>query len=183
MFHPDTQFLIDRWAELARAPHVRGGIPARAGVAPEDFGARLPRTFLIRGSGPGSVLRLAGSWLEALHDRKLAGSPFLDLWCETSPALVVPALAQAVREARPVVVVAHLGPEAIPVEVVFAPLRDGEERPDLYIGLVAPAASLVLAPGESRRLAARVTIGVGQHGRPELRLVARDAEPTAASAR
>ncbi len=183
MFHPDTQFLIDRWADLARAPKVRGGIPARAGIAPEDFGARLPRTFLIRGAGPRSMLRLAGSWLEALHDRRLAGSPFLDLWCEASPALVVPALNQAIREARPVVVVAHLGPAAVQAEIALTPLRDADDRAELFLGLVATASTLSLAKGESRRLSARVTIGVGEHGRPDLRVVGRDFAATAASGR
>ena len=183
MFHPDTQFLIDRWVELARGASVRGGIPARTGFAPEVLGARLARTFLVRGSGSGSTLRLAGSWIESLHHRKLAGAPFLDLWCEASPPLVLPALTHAIREARPVVIISHLGPDAIQTEVTVAPLRSGDGRPDLFLGLASPATNPSLAQGEPRRLTARVTTGAGQQGRPDLRLVEPHAQPKAASAR
>src|SRR5690606_35964710 len=171
MFHPDTQFLIDRWSELARSRDVRGGVPARERFTPESLGARLPRAFLLQGAGAEARLRLAGGWLEALHGRPLAGRAFLDLWCEASPVLVAPAVSQAVREGRPVVIVAQLGPRPTPVEVVVAPLRGRDGQADLLLRLVAPAGEAGLGRDESRQLAARVTIGVGNVGRPDLRLV------------
>ena len=170
MFHPDTQFLVDRWVDLARRPDVRGGLPARASLRPEALGSRLPRAFLLTGAGQDARFRLSGSWLEALQDRALGGARFLDIWCASSPPLVVPALAQAVREARPVVIVAH-GPEAAAVEVVVAPLRDADGRPDVFMGLVAPATALRGSGGEAPRLAARLTVAVGTRGRPALCVV------------
>ncbi|MFP5296591.1 MAG: PAS domain-containing protein [Alphaproteobacteria bacterium] len=170
MFHPDTQFLIDRWVDLARQPEVRGGLPPRSKLRPEVLGSRLPRTFLLEGTGPDTTFRLSGSWLEALQDRALGGARFLDIWCAASPALVVPALAQAVREARPIVIVAH-GPQATPVEVTVAPLRGAEGRPGMFLGLIAPASATRSVTGHAQRLAARLTVAVGDRGRPALCVV------------
>lgn len=170
MFHPDTQFFIDRWVELARQAGVRGGLPDRAALAPEVFGSRLPRTFLLDGAGTDARFRLCGSWLEVLQDRALGGARFLDIWCAASPLLVVPALGQAVREARPIVIVAH-GPQATPVEVTVAPLRGAEGRPGMFLGLIAPASAQRGVTGETPRLAARLTVAVGDRGRPALCVV------------
>lgn len=170
MFQPDTQFFIDRWVELARKAGVRGGLPDRTALMPEVFGSRLPRTFLLDGGGTDARFRLCGSWLEALQDRALGGARFLDIWCAASPALVVPALGQAVREARPIVIVAH-GPQATPVEVTVAPLRGPEGLPGMFLGLIAPGSVPRSVAGEMHRLAARVTVAVGNRGRPPLCVV------------
>jgi hypothetical protein len=182
MFHPDTQFLIDRWSELARESGVRGGIPARARLRPEILGARLCRTFIIEGTGPSARFRLAGSWLEAFRDRPMAGRPFLDLWCETSTDLVVPALTQAIREARPVVIVSQSDPEGRHSEVALAPLSGSGPQPDLFIGLVSVTGAELSTRGP-HRLSARLTIGAGEPGRPDLRLIASGGASIAASGR
>ncbi len=172
MFHPDTRCLIDCWTALAREPSVRGGLPRRSDFAPERLGEALARAFLLTNSEPAAVVRLCGSWLEAEHGRPLAGSRFLDLWCESSAALVVPALARAVREARPVVVIGHLGDPMAPAEVVFAPLRGADDRADTLLGLLATAGRPDTTPG-GRLLSARVTVGAGQQGRPALTVIDR----------
>ncbi len=170
MFHPDTQFLIDSWLDLARPSDVRGGVPARSSLRPELLGARLSRIFLLEGGGSDATFRLSGGWLEALRERPLGGVPFGDLWTDGSTTLVVPALAQSLREARPVVIVGHRGPETAAVEVSVAPLRSRDGRSDLFLGLVAPAAGLDPGAGD-RRLTARLTIAVGDRGRPALSLI------------
>lgn len=172
MFHPDTQFLIDRWTVLARAPGVRAGVPARAAFAPESLAARLPRTFLIERVGEDPVLRLAGSWIEAFHGEPLKNRSLLDLWRTASRPLVSAALAQTVREARPVVIAALAGSISAPMEIALAPLRSASGRPDMVLGLYVPAPSLALAVDEPRLLTARVSIGVGDPGRAALALAA-----------
>lgn len=170
MFHPDTQFLIDFWLGLARRPDVRGGLPARSALEPEVLGARLPRAFILEGAGPEARFRLAGSWLETFRDGPLAGAGFAEVWCDASSMLVAPALAQSLREARPVVIFAQQGEEAQAVEVSVAPLRESGGRAALFIGLVAPAARPEAA-NTAGRLTARLTIAVGDRGRPALSLV------------
>lgn len=171
MFHPDTQFLIDFWIDLARRPEARGGVPARSGLEPEVLGARLQRAFILDAAGPDATFRLAGSWLEALRERPLGGAGFGELWCDASATLVIPALAQSLREARPVVIVAQHGAQARSVEVCVVPLRRTDGRAGLFFGLVAPAPRLDVASTGPRRLTARLTIAVGDRGRPALSLV------------
>jgi hypothetical protein len=174
MFHPDTQFLIDRWTALSQAEGVRAGVPARADLAPEVLAARLPRTFLAERSGEDARLRLTGSWIESFHGEALAVSSLLNLWRTASRPLVSVALAQTFREARPVVIVALAGSVSAPIEVTFTPLRSSSGQPDLVLGLYAPASGFALAVDESRLLTARVSIGVGNPGRPALSLAAID---------
>lgn len=172
MFHPDTQFLIDRWTALSRAPGVRAGLPARAAFAPETLGARLPRAFLAERQGEDAVLRLAGTWVESFHGEPLKDHALLTLWRSDSRPLVSAAVAQGVREGRPVVIVALAGAMGAPIEIVLAPLRDASDQPSLILGLYAPAPGLALAVDESRLLTARVSIGVGDPGRAALSLAA-----------
>lgn len=171
MFHPDTQFLIDRWLELARRPAVRGGVPPRSNFAPEVLGAGLQRAFLLQGSSPDARFRLCGSWLEGLQDRALGGTRFMDVWCDSSTVLVASALAQSAREARPVVIVAQRGAQAAPVEVALAPLRDADGRSTLLLGLVAPGGAIDAAADRVEWLTARLTVAAGDRGRPALSLV------------
>lgn len=172
MFHPDTQFLIDHWTGLARAGAVRGGIPSRIALRPEAFGRRLPRVFLADRRDGRTVLTLAGTKLETVWRRPLAGQDLTDLWTPGSADLVEQAVAQAVREARPVVVAAMTDAEpALALEMVIAPLRGISDRPDRMLGLFAPASAL--APGaEAPRLIARLAVAAGPPGRPALSLAA-----------
>ncbi len=173
MFHPDTQLLIDHWTGLARATDVRGGIPDRAGLRPEALGRRLPRAFVADWQDGQAVLRLAGTALELFYRRPLAGESLATLWRPASNDLIADALAQSIREARPVVVVGLApGDPAVPVEMVVAPLRGPTGRPDQLLGLFAPAAALTPISQGAVLLTARVAVAAGEPGRPPLSLAA-----------
>ena len=172
MFHPDTQFLIDHWTTLSRRPESRGGIPVRAALEPDVLGLRLPRIFMAQRSGEDAVVRLAGSWIEGFHGEGLKGRPLLSLWRTASRPLVSTALLQAVREGRPVVIVALAGSVTAQIEIALLPLRGPSGRPDRLLGLYAPAATLTLVTDEPRLLTARVSIGVGDAARAPLSLAA-----------
>lgn len=172
MFHPDTQFLIDHWMSLSRRPESRAGIPRRAAVEPDALGLRLPRAFVAHRRGDDAVIRLAGSWIEGFHGEALKDQSLLSLWRAASRPLVSTALSQAIREGRPVVIVALAGQIAAQLEITLAPLRGPSGRPDRLLGLYAPAATLTLAADEPRLLTARVSIGVGAPARAPLSLAA-----------
>ena len=172
MFHPDTQFLIDHWTSLSRRPESRGGIPPRAVVEPDALGLRLPRALVAHRKGEDAVIRLAGSWIEGFHGEALKDHSLLALWRAASRPLVSTALSQAVREGRPVVIVALAGAVAAQIEVTLLPLRGPSGRPDRLLGLYAPSATLTLAADEPRLLTARVCIGVGEPARAPLSLAA-----------
>lgn len=172
VFQPDTQFLIEQWTGMARSPGVRAGVPARADLEPERLAARLPRAFLLERHGDEAVFRLAGSWLESFHGESLKGTPFLDLWRTASRPLVAAGVAQTFREARPVAIVALAGSLEAPIEVLLTPLRGASAQPDLVLGLYAPAGGFIMPVDASRLLTARVTVGVGEPGRPALTLAA-----------
>lgn len=174
MFHPDTQFLIDHWTNLSRRAESRGGIPARAALQPDVLGLRLPRTFMAERSRDDAVVRLAGGWIEGFHGEALKGRSLLSLWRTPSRPLVSTALLQAVREGRPVVIVALAGSLSAQIEIALLPLRGPSGRPDRLLGLYAPAATLTLATDEPRLLTARVSIGVGDAVRAPLSLAAVD---------
>ncbi|CAN7243670.1 PAS domain-containing protein [Brevundimonas sp. LjRoot202] len=172
MFHPDTQFLIDHWTALSRRSVSRGGIPDRAALEPDALGLRLPRTFMAQRCRDDAVVRLAGGWIEGFHGESLKGQSLLSLWRTASRPLVSTALLQAVREGRPVVIVALAGSLTAQIEVALLPLRGPSGRPDRLLGLYAPAATLTLAADEPRLLTARVSIGVGDAARAPLSLAA-----------
>ena len=172
MFHPDTQFLIDHWSGLSQGEAVRAGIPERTALAPHVLGLRLPRAFVAERTPDDAVIRLGGSWIEALHDAPLKDIPFLSLWRTASRPLVFAALTQIVREARPVVISALAGAAPGAIEIVLVPMRGPTGEPDRILGLYAPVATLTLAADESRLLTARVSIGAGEPARAPLSLAA-----------
>lgn len=172
MFHPDTQFLIDHWTRLSASEGARAGVPSRAGFHPDALGLRLPRAFIADRIGEGGVLRLSGGWIEAFHAQALKDRPFSCVWVEDSHALVRAAAVQAVREARPVVVVAVAGAGATPLEIALVPLRGSSGEVDRVAGLYAPSGSLSFAAHDCRLLTARVSIGVGPVARAPLALAA-----------
>jgi len=172
MFHPDTHFLIDHWTGLSRRADARAGIPPRAAVEPAALGLRLPRVLMVERPGDEAVVRLAGGWIEDFHGQWLKDRPLATLWRPASRAQVGAALTQAVREARPVVVVALAGQAEAQIEITLVPLRGPSGEPDRILGLYAPAATLTLARDESRLLTARVSIGVGEPARAPLSLAA-----------
>jgi len=172
MFHPDTQFLIDHWSGLSAAEGARAGVPLRADFQPDTLGLRLPRAFIADRIGEGGVLRLSGSWIEAFHDQSLTDRPFTCVWVPDSHALVRAAAVQAVREARPVVIVAVAGVHAATLEIALVPLRGSSGQVNRVAGLYAPSGSLSFAAQDSRLLTARVSIGVGPAARAPLALAA-----------
>lgn len=172
MFHPDTQFLIDQWTGLSRNSSTRAGIPDRAKFAPDALGLRLPRVLMAERTADDAVIRLGGSWIEALHDAPLSGVGLLSLWRSASRPLVAAALNQTVREARPVVISALAGTVSAAIEVVLVPMRGPTGEPDRILGLYAPSGTLSLAADEPRLLTARVSIGVGEAARAPLSLAA-----------
>lgn len=172
MFHPDTQFLIDHWTGLSQRADARGGIPARAALEPDLLGLRLPRIFMIERPGDEAVVRLAGGWIEDFHGAWLKDRPLLSLWRTASRPLVAAAMKQAVREARPVIVVAQAGDAAAQIEIALLPLRGASGEPDRILGLYAPVSTLTLATDEPRLLTARLSIGVGETARAPLSLAA-----------
>ena len=174
MFHPDTQFLIDHWTGLSRRPSVRAGIPDRAAIEPDMLGLRLPRAFIAGRTGEDAVIRLAGTWIESFHGEPLRDRALLSVWRTASRPLVVAALTQTVREARPVVIAAVAGFVSAQIEVALVPLRGPSGAVDRILGLYAPMATLSLGKDEPRLLTARVSIGVGEAARPALALAALD---------
>ncbi len=172
MFHPDTQFLIDLWRGLAHAPGVRGGVPDRADFQPEALRGRLARTLLAEGVGEAAVVRLAGEEIQALHGAvSLAGRRLASLWRAESRPLALSATAQAVREGRPVVVVALAGGPDETLEVAVAPLRGSKGAIDRLLVLYSRAGVFPAGSAE-QGLVARVSVGVGKPGRPSLSLAA-----------
>lgn len=172
MFHPDTQFLIDHWTGLSRHAAVRAGIPERVSLEPDALGLRLPRVFIAERAGDNAVIRLAGSWIEAFHGEALKDSALLSLWRAASRPLAAAAVAQTIREARPVVIAALAGTMSAQIEIVLVPFRSPSGDADRILGLYAPVATLSLAADEPRLLTARVSIGVGEAARPPLALAA-----------
>lgn len=174
MFHPDTHALIDMWTALSRGAGVRASLPDRASLRPDALGGRLTRAFMAEREGDDARLRLAGDWLESLHNQALTGIGLLDLWRSPSRAMVAAALRQTVRESRPVVIVAAVGVGNPSVEVALAPFRGSESGREQILGLYAPAATLTLAAHTAHRLTARVSMAVGDAVRPPLVLAAVD---------
>jgi hypothetical protein len=172
MFHPDTQFLIDHWTDLSRRAATRAGIPARADLAPDALGLRLPRAFIAERPGDDAVLRLAGTWIEAFHGERLKDRSLLSLWAPASRPMVAAALTQALREGRPVVILAQAGETASQIEITVAPLRGPSGEADRVVGLYAPTATMTLAAQESRLLTARLSVGAGESTRASLSLAA-----------
>lgn len=172
MFHPDTQFLIDHWTALSGRADSRGGIPDRSAVEPDMLGLRLPRAFMAQRTRDDAVIRLAGGWIEAFHGEALKHHSLLSLWRTASRPLVSTAMIQALREGRPVVIVALAGGGGVQIEVTFLPLRGPTGQPDRLLGLYAPAATLTLAADEPRLLTARVSIAAGEAARAPLSLAA-----------
>ena len=170
VFHSGTQTLIDRWVALPRV----GGLPARADLEPMRFGSLVPQLFSADRTARGATFRLAGAWIEALHGRRMAGVAMLDLWAPDSHALVHAALGQAVREARPVVMVAEADPLHGLLEIVIAPLRTSDGRTDRLIGLYQPVLKQERLREPIGPLTARVSMGVGVSNRPALALAAVD---------
>lgn len=158
---------------MARAGNVRGGIPGRADFRPEALGRLLPRVFVADWRDGKAFLRLSGTLIEAFHRRALAGEALSALWQPASANMINAALAQTVREARPVIVVGLApGSPAVPVEMVVAPMRSSSGGTNQILGLFAPASALTPTGQGPVLLTARLAVTAGPPGRPALSLAA-----------
>ncbi len=170
MFHSGTQRLIDAWRALPGASRI----PNRADLEPMTLGPLVPHLFSADRRDAGTVLRLAGAWVEALHGRALRGGDWLTLWHADSRPMVSAALAQAFREARPVVLRADAAGLEAPLEVALTPLRSRDGAADRLIGLYQPTTAADRALEGITLLTARLSLGVGPVGRAPLTLAAID---------
>jgi len=171
MFHSGTSALIEAWSALPDA----GRIPARADFAPLGLGALVPQLWSAdRLDGGVTRVRLAGAWVERLHGRPLADSDWLTLWRTDSRPMVAAALAQAFREARPVVLRADSPLVVGSLEVVLAPLRDRNGLARRIIGLYQPLDAADRTAESVGELSARLSVAAGPSVRPPLALAAID---------
>lgn len=170
MFHPGTQTLIDRWADLPGA----GRIPTRSDFDPMRLGRLVAQSFSADRTPDGARFRLAGAWIETLHHRPMRGVNWLELWAPESRPLVASAVVQTFREARPVVMVAEAARLRGVIEIVIAPLRGKDGEADRLIGLYQAVADQERRKEAVGPLTARLSIGVGIPGRPPLTLAAVD---------
>jgi hypothetical protein len=170
VFHSGTQTLIDRWAALPRV----GGVPSRADLEPMTFGPLVPQLFSADRKGDGAVFRLAGGWIETLHDRPMSSVSWLDLWAPESRPMVQAAIVQTIRETRPVVLVAEAARLRGVLEIVIAPLRTADDSTDRLLGLYQPVQEQERRREPIGPLTARVSVGVGVSNRPPLTLAALD---------
>lgn len=166
MFHSGTQRLMDVWTALPDA----GRVPPRAALDPIQLGPLLAQTFMAERRGEDLVFRLAGGWIERLHGRPLRGETWLGLFREDGRALVAAAVAQTVREARPVVIAAETDPGGDPFEIVIAPFRGPDGAADRILGLYQPTRFGGQALRDIGGLIARVSMGVGEVQRAPLQL-------------
>lgn len=171
MFHPGTSALIAAWTALPNS----GRIPARADFDPMVLAPLLPRLWSAeRRDDDRWIVRLAGGWIERLHGAPLAGADWAEVWRADTRALVLSAIQQGVREARPVVTIADSPHLAAPLEVVVAPLRDRSAVARRLIGLYQPQDPGDMAAESIGPLSARLTVSSGESRRPPLSLAALD---------
>lgn len=168
MFHSGTQILIDHWTALPEARRI----PARADFEPMTFGRLTPQLFMVEREG--ARIRLAGGWVERLHGQALGGSDWLSVWREDSRQMVTAAMVQAFREARPVVLAADAARLEGVLEIVVAPLRNGDGVADRLVGLYQAVSALDRQADDVGALAARLSVGVGAIGRAPLSLASVD---------
>lgn len=170
MFHPGTQFLIDRWSALPGARRV----PARADLDPMALGSLLPRVFMAERSADRATFRLAGDWIERLHARPLRGLELAQPWREASRSMVAAAVLQAAGEGRPVVLTADAPRLRAGLEIVIAPLRGPTGANDRLIGFYQPLSATDRAPDSVGPLTVRGVMAAGALERAVLTLAAID---------
>ncbi len=170
MFHPGTQTLIDHWSALPEARRI----PSRRDFQPLLLGRLVPQLFSADRIDTGAVFRVAGGAIETLHGQPLRGLAWLGFWAEASRPAVTRAMMQAIREARPVVIVAEAERLRGVVEIVIAPLRDSGGTAGRWVGLYQPIAEQERRTEAVGPLTARVSIGAGVRDRAPLTLASLD---------
>lgn len=171
MFHSDTQALLELWSRMARDESGRTRVPGRRELRPEVLGARLARTFLVDSKGQ---IRLAGGWIETLHDRALGDTTWLSAWQSQSRIGIELALRTTLREARPLVLSARIAEGQPSLEIALVPLRDEAGHVDLILGQYTATATLSLSNDAPRELSPLAVHPVGAPGRASLTLASLD---------
>jgi hypothetical protein len=147
MFHLNTELLIDYWRELA-GPRA---LPLRRDVDPAGFTHLAPRVFIAQRTPSDVIFRLAGEEIVELHGAPLRGVSLVARWRPEHRAYLMRALDAALMTATPVVIGAGVddAPPGARLEVLFAPLRNGEGAADRFLGLYqpAPANGQMIRPG------------------------------------
>ncbi len=171
MFHSGTSALIEAWSALPDA----GRVPARSDFAPLSLGPLVPQLWSAdRLDGGVTRIRLAGAGVERLHGRPLADLDWMTLWGADSRPMVAAALAQAFREARPVVLCADSPLLNGSLEIVLAPMRDRHGVAGRIVGLYQPLDAADRKAEEVGELTARLSVAAGPSARPPLALAAID---------
>ena len=150
MFHTETTRLIETWSALPGASRI----PDRRDLDALSLGPLVTRLFLLDYRPQASRIRLAGDWIEALHGRPLSGHAWRDLWDHASLPLVESALAQCLREIRPVI------------------LTGDCLRADRIIGLYRPRGFSQPVSRPPTRLSAHASLAVGEPPRARPQLIA-----------
>ena len=147
MFHPNTERLLEYW----RARCTGSGAPARTSIDPSDFPTLLPQVFMLGRKDAGFFrFRLVGGVIAELHQQDLRNADVLSLWAGEDRLRLAAALESSRRRAEPFVATVEAratGGLDCPVQILFAPLTDGEGRPDRMIGLYQPTALLARLQG------------------------------------
>jgi hypothetical protein len=161
MKHAASRELYAYWQEL----RGRRPAPERAEIEPAAIRGILSETFILALDRPARYpFRLAGTRVCALFDRELKGTPFLELWDETSRHTVADLLAILADEwvGTVAAVSAHNAEgQAIDLELLLLPLSATRPVLQRSIGVLAPmkAAGIAASPLGSLTLGGRRHVG------------------------
>lgn len=181
MFHPNIERMLEYW----RVRHTGAGAPARTSIDPSDFATLLPQVFMLGRRDAGLYrFRLAGGLVTDLHKGDLRNADILSLWAGSDRLRLAAALESSRRRSEPFVVAAEAkaqGGLECPMQVLFAPLRGPDGRPDRVIGLYQPTALLQRLGGEPVEIMSivRVYPAADVVERPALRLAVVDGQRVA----
>jgi hypothetical protein len=176
MFHPNVERMLEYW----RVRCTGAGAPARTSIDPSDLASLLPQVFMLGRRDAGLYrFRLAGGLVADLHHQDLRNADVLGLWAGVDRLRLAAALESSRRRAEPFVVAAEAkaqGGLECPMQVMFAPLRGPDGRPDRVIGLYQPTALLARLGGNPIEVMSvtRVYPAVDTVERPALKLAVVD---------
>ena len=147
MFHPNIERMLEYW----RVRCTNAGAPTRTSIDPSDLATLLPQVFMLGRRDAGLYrFRLAGGLVADLHHQDLRNADILGLWSGSDRLRLAAALESSRRRAEPFVVAAEARAQDgldCPMQVLFAPLRGPDGRPDRVMGLYQPTAMLTRLAG------------------------------------
>jgi len=176
VFHSGTTRLIACWNGLNA-----GRVPPRARFDPLETADLLPQMFLLARGGDRLAFRIAGEALRDLFGRPLKGADVFALFSPPAQALARRTVLEAIRDGRPMVLLAAGRAQAggqVPLEIVLAPMLGADGTVDRLIGMVQPTASLAFLEGQPViEISIRMATATGPAPtRPPLRLAAVDGQ-------